>query len=233
MVDSRMERSGGYAGIAFIVLAILAALVPGLPPPPDAPVIQVGAYLAVRHTAWLFAGWLVLPQIAFFLWFLVQLRAHLQHTLHEDDGLPTFLLTGGVVAGTIALLLGLVQVVMVFDPVWQLGRPLVRVLFDIYNAGGAFIFLPTSVFLFAASQSGLRHGTLPNALVTWGYIAAFGAAISTLTVFATSGFFAMGGAATLIFGFIPLAIWTIWTSLVLMAPPRAVETTQAVSRPIA
>jgi hypothetical protein len=225
MYDVHVERSAGFAGIAFIIVAILSAIIPTLPPPPDAPASVVGAYLDAHHGAWMLSGWLVFPETAFFLWFIVQLRAYLRLVPQVDDGLGTYLLAGGVVAVAMVLLLGMDQLVLGFRPSGQLGEPAVRVLYDFFNAGGAMIFGPTAIMLVAASQSGRRHGSLPMGLVLLGYIAAIGAVVSSLTVFFPSGFMVMGGSSTLAFGLLPFVLWVLWASLVLIRSPRTGEKT--------
>jgi hypothetical protein len=220
MYNVRVERSAGYAGIAFIILVIVAALLPGTPPAPDAPAGDVAAFLEVHRSMWLLSGWLGLPATAFFLWFIVQLRAYLRLVPQLDDGLPTYLLTGGVTAAALALLLSLVQIVMGFRPPSEFGQPAIRVLYDIFNSAGAVISLPTSIVTFAASQSGRRHNSFPGGLVVLGYIATIGALISTLSVFVPNGFFVMGGLGTLILGLLPFTIWVVWASVVLIRIQR-------------
>lgn len=223
MYNVHVERSAGYAGIAFIVLLVVAALIPGAPPTPDAPVADVAAFLSAHRPEWLLAGWLGIPGVAFFLWFIVQLRAYLRLVPQLDDGLPAYLLTGGIAGGMLALFLALVQIVMGYRTPETFGLPALRVLYDVFNAGGALIFLPTSIVTFAASHSGRRHNSLPGGLIILGYIAAIGAAVSTLSVFVGSGFFVMGGYGTLIIGLLPFVIWTVWTSMVLIRAPHGVE----------
>jgi hypothetical protein len=220
MYDVHVERSAGYSGIAFIVLVIVGVFLPGVPPPPYAPAAAVAAYLDAHNAMWMLSGWLLFPETAFFLWFVVQLRAYLRLVPQVDDGLGTYLLVGGVVGGMLALLTGIDQLVLGFRPSAELGEPAIRILYDVFNACGAMIFVPTAIMTVAASQSGRRHGSLPAGLVAWGYLAALGAAISTLSVFFRTGFFVMGGLGTLLFGLLPFTVWIIWSSLVLIRAPR-------------
>ena len=224
MYDVRVERSAGYAGIAFIIIVIAAALLPGLPPPPDASIGTVDAFLDAHHTMWMFSSWLVVPEGVFFLWFIVQLRAYLRLVPQLDDGLPTYLLAGGVFGAVVGGLAGLDQLLLGFRPPAYIGDPIVQTLFDAFNGLGTLIFIPTMIMTFAASQSGRRHGSLPSGLVLLGYVATLGAAVSTLTVFWKTGFFAMGGLATLVLGLLPFSIWVIWSSLVLIRAPRSGQT---------
>lgn len=223
MYDVHVERSAGYAGIAFVVLVLLGSFLPGVPPPPDAAPATVGAYLDAHRTMWQVAGWLVFPQLAFFLWFVVQLRAYLRLAPQIDDGLGTYLLVGGIVAAGFAALIGVSQVVLGFRAATDLGLPAIRVLYDIFNAAGALILGPAAIMMVAASNSGRRHASLPSGLVLLGYIAAIGAIVGTLSVFFQSGFLAMGGIGSVIVGLLPFALWILWSSIVLIRAPRSGE----------
>ncbi len=221
MYNVAVERSAGWSGIAFIIIVIVAAFLPGAPPPPDTPAATVGAFIDAHHAMWMLAAWLTFPAVAFFLWWLVQLRAYLRLVPQLDDGLPTYMLAGGLVAAAIVIVTGTVQVVLGMHPSTERSPQVIAMLYDTFNAFGAMIFIPSAVVLFAASHSGRRHQSLPAGLVYLGYLGTIGSAISTLSVFSTSGFMAIGGVGTLILGLLPFAIWVIWTSIVLTRVPRS------------
>lgn len=220
MYNVAVERSAGWAGIAFIVITIAAAFLPGVPPAPDTPPAVVGAWLDAHHTMWMLGAWLIFPAVAFFLWWLVQLRAYLRLAPQTDDGLPTYMLAAGVAAAAIVTIIATVQIVLGMRPAAERSPQTIAVLFDTFNAFGAMIFIPTAVMVFAGSHSGRRHGSLPNALAYFGYLATLGAAISTASVFFTSGFMAIGGVGTVVLGLLPLSIWVVWTSIALIRVPR-------------
>ncbi len=221
MYNIAVERSAGWSGIAFIVIVIVAAFLPGAPPPPDAPPSTVGAFIDAHHAMWMLAAWLTFPAVAFFLWWLIQLRAYLRLVPQIDDGLPTYMLAGGVVAAAIVIVTAVVQLVLGMRPSTERSPQVIATLYDMFNASGAMIFIPSAVVVLAGSHSGRRHQSLPVALVYLGYLATLGAAIATLSVFSTSGFMAIGGLGTLVLGLLPFAIWVIWTSLVLIRAPRS------------
>lgn len=223
MYDVHVERSAGYAGIAFVVLVLLGAFLPGVPPPPDTPAPAVAAYLDAHRTLWQFAGWLVFPQLAFFLWFVVQLRAYLRLAPQIDDGLGTYLLVGGIAAAAFASMIGVSQLVLGFRVSADFGLPVIRALYDTFNAAGALILGPAAIMMVAASNSGRRHASLPRGLVVFGYVGAIGATIGTLSVFFQSGFLAMGGIGSVIVGLLPFALWVVWSSVVLIRAPRTGE----------
>ena len=219
MVNVRVERSAGYAGIAFVFVTLLAALLPGLPPAPSASVQDVGAYLDSHHVQWLIAVWLALPGSAFYFWFLVQLRAYLRTVPGQDDGLPTYMLVSGVALGTIALFVAVIQAVLGFHPSGELSPAMLRVLWDLFNGGGAIIFMPATAALFAAAHSGNRHRSLPSYAVWWGYIAAVCCAGASFSIFFRTGL-ERSGLGSFTFGLIPLAIWVVMASLVLIRLPH-------------
>ncbi len=221
MYNVAVERSAGWSGIAFIIIVIVAAFLPGTPPPPDSPAATVGAFIDAHHSMWMLAAWLTFPSVAFFLWWLIQLRAYLRLVPQLDDGLPTYMLAGGVVAAAIVIIIATTQVVLGMRPSTDRSPQVIAMLYDTFNAFGAMIFIPSAVVLFAASHSGRRHKSLPAALTYLGYLATLGSAISTLSIFSTSGFMAVGGIGTLVLGLLPFAIWVIWASTVLIRVPRS------------
>lgn len=221
MYNVAVERSAGWSGIAFIIIVLVAAFLPGALPPPDTPVATVGAFVDAHHAMWMLAAWLTFPAVAFFLWWLIQLRAYLRLVPQIDDGLPTYMLAAGIVAAAIVIVTATVQVVLGLRPSTDRGPQTIGLLFDTFNAFGAMIFIPSAVTVFAASHSGRRHQSLPAGLVYLGYLATVGCAIATLSVFWTSGFMAVGGLGTVVIGLLPFAIWVIWTSIVLIRAPRS------------
>ncbi len=224
MYNVAVERSAGWSGIAFIIIVIVAAFLPGASPPPDASAADIGAFIDAHRTMLTLSAWLTFPAVAFFLWWLVQLRAYLRLVPQIDDGLPTYMLAGGVVASAIVIVTATVQVVLGMRPSTERTPQIVSMLYDTFNAFGGTIFIPSAIVLLAGSHSGRRHGSLPAPLAYFGYLATIGSAIATLSVFSTSGFMAVGGIGTLVIGLLPFGIWVIAVSVVLIRAPRGSET---------
>lgn len=221
MYNERMERSAGWSGIAFIVVVLVAAFLPGPPPTPDTPVATVSAWLDAHHVLWMLSAWLIYPGILFYLWWVVQLRAFLRLAPQLDDGLPTYVLVGGILGAAVVTLIATDQIVLGLRPSSVLGPQVVQLLFDTFNALGAMVFIPTTILVFAASQSGLRHSSIPKALAYWGYLTCVGCAVSTLSVFSQTGFMAIGGIGTVLLGLLPFTIWVLWASAVMIRAPRS------------
>ncbi|MBV8117813.1 MAG: hypothetical protein JOZ01_07525 [Candidatus Eremiobacteraeota bacterium] len=216
-----MERSAGFAGLAFVVLVLVVGFLPGVPPASNAAPAEIAAFFDAHRTVMLFSAWLSWPLAALFLWFAVQLRAFLRLAPQVDDGLPTYMFAAALLATAVTFVSATFQVALVFHPAANLGDPLVRALYDGFNASGTALLLgPVAIMVFAASHSGRRHASLPAALVYFGYLTALLDALSSLSVFFTDGFLALGGVGELALGLLPFAVWVVWTSVVLIRAPR-------------
>lgn len=219
MYNVHVERSAGYAGIAFVVISVIGLFIYGVPPNVGTPAGGLEDFIASHRGTWLFGAWLTLPESAFFIWFIVQLRAYLRAAPGLDDGLPTYMLISGVGAAALALVTAMLQATLGFRP-QDIGLASVRVLFDTYTMASVFIFVPLTIMVFAASHSGRRHGTFPGWIIGLGYLAAAGAAIKTLSLFFTQGPMQLGGVGSMIFGILPLMVWLLAVSWVLIQLPR-------------
>jgi hypothetical protein len=226
MYNVHVERSAGYAGIAFVVISVIGLFLYGIPPLITWPAADIASFVEAKRNLWLFGAWLTLPESAFFMWFIVQLRAYLRMVPGLDDGLPTYMLIAGIGAATVALLTAMLQATLGFRP-QDIGLVSVRLLFDTYTMCSVFIFIPLTIMLFAASHSARRHATFPMWLVYLGYLASIGAAIKSLSVFFTAGFMALGGVGSMVFGIAPLMIWLVAVSLVLINLPVSAGSTKA------
>ena len=218
MYNVHVERSAGYAGIAFVVISVIGLFIYGIPPLITWPAADIATFVEMHRSTWIFGAWLTLPESAFFMWFIVQLRAYLRLVPGLDDGLPTYMLIAGIGAAAMALFTAMLQAVLGFRP-QDIGLISVRLLFDTYTMSSVFIFIPLTIMLFAASHSARRHETFPTWLVYLGYLASIGAAIKTLSVFFTHGFMELGGVGSMVFGIAPLMIWLVAVSLILINLP--------------
>ena len=81
---------------------------------------------------------------------------------------------------------------------------------------GGLGYAPVSVFLFAAAHSMRRHESAPSWLSSFGYLAAAGAGIATLSIFFQDGFMAPGQTGPGFFGALPAAIWLVATGVILI-----------------
>jgi hypothetical protein len=216
MYNVHMQRSAGWSGIVFIVLAIVGAILPGAPPPGTETGQSLVAYLDAHRSAWLFGGWLVFPQTVFFVWFVVGLRNYLQGAPAGDDTLPLYALIGGILSAGVALIAGGIQIALGFVPAADLGPNVVKALYVVWLiAGTPLIFMPTTVLTFASGHCLRRQASAPKWLAAVSYVTAIVCALATLTAFSNTGAMSPSGIA----GYVPffvLVIWVVSTSVVLV-----------------
>jgi hypothetical protein len=209
-MEERVERSGGWAGIAYIVVVLIAAIVPGIPPAPDSPIATVTAYVNDHRMPWLLAGWLIFPGTAFYLWWLVQLARFIRRN-GDPEGLTHYFTAAGIVTSVLVLMLALSQILMGLRP--DADASVMQLLFDAFNGIGGLLFMPLCIAVFAAARGAHRHRAFSTPLVIWSYVTAAGCGLSTLSVFSLHGFAAVGGVGTAVFGLLPFGVWGIWTSI--------------------
>jgi hypothetical protein len=217
-------RSGGFAGIAFIVLIVLSVAIPGvLPPDNSASPQEIGAFADAHRVALLIAGWLGIPSVALFVWFAVGLyRWLISVSATNDEGAPLFALINGVIASAIAAVSSCLQLVLVFHGSADLGPQLVRALFDMLSITGAVVIGLSAFFFFGASLSGARHGSLPSWLCWLGYLVALANLAASVSCVYKSGPMALG---TILPGFVlsivPFAIWILLAAIVMIGKGTA------------
>ncbi len=212
MYSISAERSAGWSGLAFLVLVVVSATLYGTPPPGAAvSAATMGSFLTAHHQTILISAWLGFPAAAFFLWFAVGVRAHLAHAVGLADGLPLYAILAASITAAIALLSSALLALVLSGAIpmddlpswWGLNALL----------SGPIIAMSSTIFVFAASHSMRRHGSASEGLALYGYLAAFGGAISTLSLFSPTGPMSANGWVTLVMGPGLFVIWVIATSI--------------------
>jgi hypothetical protein len=102
--DTKWEQYGALAGLVFVVLVVVGALIPGAPPSPDDSVREIGDYYT-DHTGAIKAGAFLtgLAAVAF-LWFLGSLWSTLRRS--DDTRRLATIATGGGIVGLILAVTG-------------------------------------------------------------------------------------------------------------------------------
>jgi hypothetical protein len=219
----RLRRIGGLAGLLFIVLAILALVVPGSPPKADE-VAKIPTFFSDKRDEILLGDYLLGLAVMFFLLFVGSLRAQLG-ARDRGDGLrpgPGLLAAGGAAA---ALLIAGAAVLSgaVLDVAAAGDQNLNHALYDVSSglfAASGFAF---AAFFVVAAFAIASTDLYPSVLAPFSLLAALLNALGPLAMSAKSGFFATGEA----FGFIvPIVslLWVLAVSLLMLrgrAPDRA------------
>jgi hypothetical protein len=217
MENVHAERSAGWAVLSFVALLVIATVVTSPMPSPNLRATDIGLLLESHRTTILIGAWLMFPASAFFLWFIVGLRSYLAHAPGRQEGLPMFAMLAGVVMIALSVVSACIEATVAYAPA------------DVFQAYGmaalydAFVFLqggiaygPVAIFAFAVASSMRRHESAPESLVWLGYIAAAGAGIATLSIFARQGFMAPSGTGPGLFGALPSAVFLVALGLELI-----------------
>ncbi|HYL27658.1 MAG TPA: hypothetical protein VEW74_07470 [Candidatus Nitrosotalea sp.] len=218
MENVNAERSAGWSALCYVAVLVVATFMTnGMPSLIYKP---IDAALAIdAHRFGLLGGaWLSFPAAAFFLWFLVGLRSYLMNAPGRQEGLPTFALVAGVVMVSTSLIASSFLTAALYALPDTFKSHALSGIFDaFYFTQGGLGYAPVAIFLLAAAASMRRHDRAPVWLARLGYLAAFGAAIATFSIFFSNDqFLAIGQMGPGIFGAIPAAIWLIATGLVLI-----------------
>lgn len=208
-------RSGGFAGIAFIVVVIISFFIPGVPPENSAPIADITKYFDAHRVAFLVGAWLSIPAVALYLWYAVGLYRRLL-AAGVDEGLPIFSLINGVIASATSMVTAFIQIALVFHPSSETGTQVFRALYDAYSVTAAFTFGVTAFWIFGAALSGQRHRSLPGWLCGLGYVFALANLAASLTAMYNSGFMALGGFGGLIFGLLAFLVWVLLSAIVML-----------------
>jgi hypothetical protein len=209
-------RSKGWAGLAFVVLAIVSVALSGArTPEANAGTAAIAAYLDAHRHGLLVAGWLSFPTVAFFLWFVVGVSSYLRRMSAQDEGLPTYAFTSGIFTSAVAFIGGLLGTALVFAPV--VDKSDLQFLWALTSlANGTFVAMGVAIFAFAVAHSMRRHNSGPQWLVWLGYITALGEAVVSFGMFYPSDIVLGAPIVGLLLGFILFAVWMVGVSAILI-----------------
>lgn len=191
MTERHELRWGGFAGFAFVVIAAIAALLPGLPPRVTASTDEITTYIADGQGRILLAGLLWAVSAALVIWFAAAFAEALREREERSD-VHIALMAGAVLVGSAIFMCAVGQAVMAHG-VDSRDAALSASTFQGVMVLESMIGLAAAVPLAAAGVGVLRTRMLPDWL---GYVALAAALISglaSLAIFATSGSYVPGG----------------------------------------
>jgi hypothetical protein len=214
------ERHAPAAGIAAAILIVVASVLPGIPPAPDAPLEAIATHLGEHRGALLAQSLLFALAGPLVIWFY----AALQGALAPLEGGRAPLSTAGFGALLLLLATGAVGSVGLTALVWRgpygYGPDLVRFVWDAANLSLYSLSAPFSFASVAApSLVAWRAGRLPDWLAAVTCVVALANAAELLGLFATRGPIAAGATAGVVA--IPaFALWIAGASLALLRDER-------------
>ncbi|MEA2492206.1 MAG: hypothetical protein QOJ29_117, partial [Thermoleophilaceae bacterium] len=207
---TRYDKLAGTAGIAAMLLLLVGFLAPGAPPKANDSAKQVTAFLVDNRGALLAGSFLIGLGSAVFLLWVSGVRRRLL-----DAGAERVLADAAFAAGAVAAALNLTGSAITAGTAFEaaglgdatLNRALFDTATDVFTIAGFAI----AVLFVTVAASAASGAAFPRWVSTAGYVAAGLQVVSCVALFAKSGFFAAGGAFTLL-AFATAVLWGIGVS---------------------
>jgi hypothetical protein len=205
MAEETWERYAWVAGIASIVLFIVATFLAGTPPRPSASIKTVFNYVNNNRDAIKWGGYVVGVGITLFIFWVAALASATRRALNAASGLVTIVIVGA----TVALGLALVGTAIASFEALQIhnlqgGVYLFFILNYILGAVGSF---GTAAFVLGVSLAVLRTGFLPR------WLGFAGLAVAVLQLVAGLGVATLGDAVAVI-TLIAFFVWAVWVAAI-------------------
>jgi uncharacterized protein DUF4386 len=205
MTERHELRWGGFAGLAFVVLALLGRFLPGNPPTVDDSQSTITSWLADNRTSILTASLCWAAAAGLVIWF-ASAFAEAMRERYERTDVHLALLAGSVLVGGAIFVNAALTAATAFG-ISGRDAGLTMMMYQVTAVMTTMIGFAATLPLAAAGFGVLRTRLMPNWLGYLGLLAAVVTFIGAFGVFADSGAFVAGG--FLMTG-IPLLLSAVW-----------------------
>lgn len=191
MTQRHELRWGGFAGIAFLILAACAVLIPGLPPKVSDSTDEITTYISDGRDQLLLSSLLWAAAAGLVIWFSVAFAEAMREREERSD-VHMALLAGSVLVGAAIFMSAAGTAAMAYNADTA-GAALTVTMFKSLMVLETMVGFAAALPLAAAGIGVLRTHLMPDWL---GYVGLAAAVISIVVgfgIFATSGNYAPGG----------------------------------------
>jgi hypothetical protein len=205
MTERHELRWGGFAGLAFVVLALLGRFLPGNPPTVGDSDSTISSWLADHRTTILFSSLMWAAAAGLVIWFAAAFAEAIRERAERSD-VHLALLAGSVLVGGAIFVNAGLTAATAFG-IDGRDTAITMTLYDLSAVMTTMIGFAAALPLAAAGMGVMRTHVMPNWL---GYLALLAAVVSfagAFGVFASSGTWVAGG---FLMTTVPLLLTAIW-----------------------
>ena len=205
MTERHELRWGGFAGLAFVVLALLGRFLPGNPPTVADSDSTISGWLNDHRTTILFSALLWAAAAGLVIWFAAAFAEAIRERDERSD-VHLALLAGSVLVGAAIFVNAALTAATAFS-IGGRDVAITMLMYDVTAVMTTMIGVAAALPLAAAGIGVMRTHLMPNWL---GYLALLAALVSfagAFGVFATDGVFVAGGT---LMTTIPLLLSAVW-----------------------
>ena len=191
MTQRHELRWGGFAGLAFLILAFTGALMPGAPPRVTASESEIIAYITDNETMLLASALMFAASAGLIIWFSAAFAEAIRERDERSD-VHMALLAGSVLVGGAIFMSAAGTAAMTYG-IGDRSPELTVLMFQGLMVLNAMVGLAAVLPLGAAGIGVLRTKMLPDWLGYVGLEAAAVSVVGALAIFASSGDYVPGG----------------------------------------
>jgi len=219
MTEDGWERYAWIAGIASIVLFVVATFLAGSPPNPNDSVQKVFKYFNDNIDAIRWGGFIVAIGIVLFAFWLAALASRARRALAGPSGIVTLLIIGGVIGLALALV-GVAVGNVVALRIHELAPSGVHFFFGLGYVIGAVGDFGTSILVAGVALASLRGSLVPS------WLGAVSGVLAVAFLVAGIGVATFSNAIATV-GLVVFLVWAVWVVVISVLMLRAPATADA------